>query len=597
MSTKRSISLLLMILFLMGCAIMGRSAEDTTAPDAEEPAEAPRELATSEQPLEEEERETSHSKRSPDDWELLYLQLKYQIEEHEREHPKKGIAWWDHIPYVEALDVFAEDRGQAFQYAQEAQAEGNDYYFNKFMDLEELAEYFGNHILDSAGILFGLKDYTGWANWCSKAEDPGKPIFDKAKERHFDKSITQKQIRKLLQASLEDLEHGYEYLHGELWDDRGRVNPQADACLEKVGWVRELADYFELDEEYQDATELMNRYLKDALCLLPKGHQWYLDLAKQYDLEETRKHIEGFYATVFGKVEVQRGEEREPAPGASVRVYAPKDDQEWKTTANEDGEYKIERVLLHKDCEPFEISAEYKGDRVDDRYDGPLEEPNTEYEFEKDLLIAPKTWKGTLTGKKSINWEGSGPKGSLGYPWEEYIVSEASVTLDFEVSYSRSRHGGDFYEDVVTASGTFVSFRDHTYKQQHTGTNSRWYWRTDTNRMESCSGNLIDMTVKLVIYEGTKQYGLSITAKTDTLCPFTYSASSTDPAIGVYNEGSGELTPRLGLMFVGVFEGGDTISGMQGEPVGEERPDCDGIFPCSDSAGSEWTWVLTKGED
>ena len=112
-------------------------------------------------------------------------------------------------------------------------------------------------------------------------------------------------------------------------------------------------------------------------------------------------HIEGFYATIYGLVEVEKNKGREPAPGAFVRVFSPKDKQEWTTNADPKGKYRIKGVILHKKCSPFQISAEYQGDRVDTSYTGPLSEPDSSHKYEKDLLIKKKARPDTaiLKGK------------------------------------------------------------------------------------------------------------------------------------------------------------------------------------------------------
>lgn len=350
-------------------------------------------------------------KRSTDEWELLFLHCQQQINKHATEYPTgrnylRGLK--DYMPYVHALEVFADDRDKAYQHAQEAQAEGNPYYFNKFMELVDRAQGEGNGVLNLADILLRLEDEhggsDGWANWCLKSEVNGKPLYDKARERSFDKGITQTQVKILLRASLDHLENGYEYLDSELWP-RGEVNPKADVCLSYVERVRKLAKYFELSSEYKDATDMMNRYLKDALCLLDAGHQWYLDLANEYKLQEAKKHIKGFYATLYGKVEVETSGGRKPGAGASVTVTDPHDGKTWEAKTDEKGNYKIKEVILHKDCSPFEITAKHKNCEGEAIYVGPLEEPDPSCEHKKDLLIycGADIWVIRATLNKRVN--------------------------------------------------------------------------------------------------------------------------------------------------------------------------------------------------
>jgi len=175
----------------------------------------------------------------------------------------------------------------------------------------------------------------------------------------------------------------------------------------------------------------MEGYYKDVLCKFPsgKGHKWYLELAKEYDLDKAVDHNEGFYATIKGKVEILTDDGKEPAPEAKVRVYAPLDDQEWTTTADEEGEYEIEEVILHKDCSPFEISAEYAGEKEETEFDGPLEKPDQSYEFEKDLLIEPSGWEGTI----KFHWVSHIPKDSPVRSEFDTVEAEASKNWTLEV--------------------------------------------------------------------------------------------------------------------------------------------------------------------
>jgi hypothetical protein len=649
-STKRSISLLLTILFLMGCALMGCDAEEpmktpTPAATAEESAEAPRALATSEQPLGEE-------GGGSFGWEDEYYRLKEKIEAEERE-PEGDLHLVEE--YMRWMETKARDRDAVEKlYEQvldawnadpenQALAEWKENFRLLYQFVQEAGEW---TTVRGAQATMGLHEEHGtlddWRWAIRRLQENGRKLYRKAQDTDFADEYVQGFARCLINFSIADVEAGrMDSLYSGRRVEIGTLDPEgslvlpdgsfdakclkrtettvlekgwadapADKGLEWVDQIREECDWWGFDFEKADATELMEEFYKDVMCKNPSdpGHKWYHELAEEYHLDKAIEHNEGFYATIYGKVEVQRGEEREPAPGASVRVYASKDDQEWATTANEDGEYEMERVLLHKDCGEFEISAEYKGDRVDDSYDGPLEEPDTAYEFEKDLLIAPKTWKGTVTIKRSVNWEDACEE----VPTQLidcHIVNETSVTLDFEVGYSRSEQGGDFYEDVVMASGTFVSSYDHTLKRR-AYVNLRpegnpTYLVTYNYRMDNCSGSWDMVVVVLEVYEETGRYILSIGANSDTRCPWTLFWSTLEP--GVQDRTSnGENIPVLIFSFEGSFEGGNTISGSWNEPVdevpvpnvipqityGENLMMDFGISP-----GTEWTWKLTRGKD
>ena len=90
----------------------------------------------------------------------------------------------------EALNIFADDRDKATQYAQEAQASGQPLYFNKFMDLAEFAHEAGNQ----QGLAYGSSDLLVWEDrygshsWktiCIKVRGFGIPLYDEAKKNRI----------------------------------------------------------------------------------------------------------------------------------------------------------------------------------------------------------------------------------------------------------------------------------------------------------------------------------------------------------------------------------------------------------------------------
>jgi hypothetical protein len=226
-------------------------------------------------------------------------------------------------------------------------------------------------------------------------------LYDEAKKLGFDEGIVRDRAQILLHRSLEELEKGTEYIPSVLFQGPpdGSVKREADEGLSWIEEVRVLTKYFELDGEYEYATDIMNRYLMEALCLLQKGHQWYIDLASQYGLDNAREYIEGFYATLYGKVEVQVGEGRTPASGTKVVVTDPHDGRTWETSADEDGSYEIKEVILHELCSPFDIKGEYQDATVESSYTGPLTEPNESKRHEKNLIF---NWELEM----EIRWSG-----------------------------------------------------------------------------------------------------------------------------------------------------------------------------------------------
>lgn len=343
-----------------------------------------------------------------DDWELQVTYLKHQIEQHARQHPSGNLK--DYMPYVKALQVFAADRDEALRLAQEAQASKDPAIrklFDPFMDLMERAQDEGNAVLGQADFLFRTVDQFGpisHGTLLMRAQHEGQIIYDEAGRLQFDQDITRQQMKRMLDTALIDLDTGWSLrcdsrYCGWLYPDPQRiyVAPQADMWLRRQEMIRERARYFKLPDVLNRATELMNLYLKDALCRLDKGHQWYLDLAIQYDLGSARQYIEGFYATLYGKVERETPEGRKPADNARVVVTDPHDNRTWQGFADESGRYEIKKVILHKACSPFRANAEHRGEKEQSSYHGPLKEPNPAERFEKNFLISQDFWEAEIT--------------------------------------------------------------------------------------------------------------------------------------------------------------------------------------------------------
>ena len=332
--------------------------------------------------------------RSADDWDYLLTTTSGEFWYHEANYPKRSTRY-DVTPYIEAMEIYASDRDKAIKYSQEAQAEGNPYYFNEFMKLAELIQETGNQkaVNNGATSLLTWDSRFGERHWwslCWILRNYGRPLYRGALINRFDENLVRESARILVTRSLDQLENGYQYLPSELWNTApdGTVKKEADVGLGWVETVREEAEYFKLTSEHSRATDLMNRYLKATLCLLSNGHQWYHNLSTKHSLSDARNYIEGFYATLFGKVEIDTGEEKLPAAEAKVTVTDPHDKRTWETETDQEGRYKIEDVILHEQCSPFNIFAEYHSDQVESQYIGPLTEPDPSAEHEKNLLFA-----------------------------------------------------------------------------------------------------------------------------------------------------------------------------------------------------------------
>jgi len=368
-----------------------------------------------------------------EDWQKEYDQLKAKIEREELE-PRTSPKNIDE--YERWMRIKAADRNKATELAGKAQLSGNPYWQNKFLELKELAQDSGNTTLWTGGYVFMRVETKGaggrgdnWKSAVFKAgPEVGQKLFRWAGQYGFDREIIRDYARCLMRFANGDVEEGntglYEGRRSEIGhlDQEGILVPPnrdfdvtcerrdefttveegepkvpADTAMEWVDEIREQCKWYKLQGEYDDSTDLMEEYLqeKKVLCDLPhdKGHYFFLKLAEDYDLPKAEEYIDEFYATIYGKVELDTMEGRKPARGAKVIVRstkdkeAPKNRREWTTTTDEDGKYKMKEVILHKDCSPFEITAEHRNCEEETQYVGPLEEPNSSYEYKKDLLI------------------------------------------------------------------------------------------------------------------------------------------------------------------------------------------------------------------
>jgi hypothetical protein len=441
----------------------------------------------------------------PPDLESIYQWLHALILKHISQHPSaSGLGGLRYPgPYIAGLMDFASDRTLAQSYALQAQAAGKLFYFNRFTHLANLAQSGGDVVLGHTDNLLVLEDEYGpryRAGWCFEAEHLGKPVWEVAGTLGFEREVMQGYARRIMQASLQHLERGYQYMPSELWPF-GQVHKQADQGLKWASSVRENSEYYGLQAERRKADELMNRYLIDALCLLSQGHKWYLDLAEQYSLSRAKEHIEGFYATLYGKVEVETAGQREPAEGATVTAEAPRDDRTWTATADAEGNYQMRRVLLHDECSPFQVRAEHEGDTAQVRFDGPLEQPDKSHRHQEDLLIRRRgaTWTGSLTGTRTNAGTSSGSLGSalVAVEWSAAETYNMQTSLQYDRVHFLS--GADVFEG--TSGGSYSM----GYYWEQTISEGGQVLSTTTRRIV-CSGGL-DADHVSVLLEWDRQAG------------------------------------------------------------------------------------------
>jgi hypothetical protein len=374
-------------------------------------------------------------------YEQSYAQLKQLIDANKDKPPTDSSL----EVYLQWIQTKAGHRDQVKAVLDEVNAlyikdpdnEQYNQWVQKFYELLQEAQNSGTGTVNAASIrhIF-IKGADSYDITLTRVTNFARPIFSKARECGFDTYYPKERARCLINYTIGDLESsrsgGGLYRDRELvfgyLDDEGNINipnrnfsvecerrsefqrmsegePQKTViwAFEWVDRIREECDWWGFEGEKQDATDLMNEYYEDALCKVPPhkqklGHKYFRDLAKEYErTEPSVKFNEGFYGTLYGKVEVREDGERKPAPRAKVTVSDY--DETWTTTADGEGRYEIKNVILHKDCSPFDISAEYEGDRVDDTYQGPLEKPDKNTRHEKNLLIIPDKqyqWSGEL---------------------------------------------------------------------------------------------------------------------------------------------------------------------------------------------------------
>lgn len=348
-------------------------------------------------------------------------------------------------PYLHWLEVKARDRAEVDALLQQLNVlayqspddEELSQWLQDFLDLRGVAQESGDktsRIGAGQVMRWGYSaGFDGWMPVIFSLKNNGRPLYLKAKETGFETTHVIARAECMLRYSTTDIEFG----HTAIWfgregflgwyDDEGfQVQPSSfdsDMCMrrrettrtadgsplypvdiafEQTKQIRDEAEWWQLEGERDDVIDLENDYYEDALCELPPheeklGHDWFRGVADAHELEESIEYNEGFYGTLYGVVELQMIDGREPASGARVTVKS--GDETWTATADAAGNYEISNVILHDDCSPHEIFATHEGDRVDDTYDGPLGEPDPSARHRKDLLIIPTlvfTWTGTL---------------------------------------------------------------------------------------------------------------------------------------------------------------------------------------------------------
>jgi len=403
----------------------------------------------------------SLSSFAQEDYEAAYNRLKAKIESELRQPPASNN---DLNLYLSWMVIKAKDRDECEKLSYKAGREGNPYWERKFFDLSDEADNSGEDTkTDAMFKLMRLDDRSGnpggYQQACYAAgPNVGERIYTTAIDNGYITDDIRERARCMMRYATNDLEANWLYSNHESflghydpdglqvmpegdWSitcmrrgeftttSQGDPLPPADNAMKMVQPVRDICKFYGLDPEFNDATDLMVQYLKEkkVLCLMPEeGHQWYMDLAQQYELDRAKEYMEGFYATIKGKIEKNKDGEIKPVPNAEVKFLAPDDNRTWTTNSDQDGYYRIEGVILHKSCSPFILSAEGEGCDKEEEVQGPLEEPDKNYELERNLVLdcEESGFSGTISMYETM---GAGENQSLLAaltPGGEYNVSK-----------------------------------------------------------------------------------------------------------------------------------------------------------------------------
>jgi len=425
---------------------------------------------------------------SAQNWEQTYNELKAKIEK-EYSEPVHGD-WVSKVfdEYLDWMDIKAADRKRAQGLSASAGNAGNPYWEKMFLDLMDYAHDSGETTLWMADYIFLRLRVKGsgragdsWQAAVDKSSRYGKPLYTKAKELNFDAAYVRESVRCLMRFALGDVETGHMGLYcdrkmeiGTQYDDEGNLlMPQMDfvaTCLPRsalhmasegyacaptdiglgmVEMIRDVCEWFKL-HEYYEATDLMNMFYKDTMCKSPpnkpgQGHRkFYGNLARKYHLKKSIDYNEGFYGTLYGKVEIETSEGRIAAAGAIVEVTAPFDGETWTTEADSEGNYEIKEVLLHKACSPFIITAQSGKDKITDQYFGPLEDPDRSYRHEKNLLIRKGDLSCLISAK--INWRDTSYYSDGSKKTETFGSANITITGVMRFKIKKSTSTAEWYE-------------------------------------------------------------------------------------------------------------------------------------------------------
>lgn len=370
------------------------------------------------------------------DWEAEYERMDRLVTQHVDEpggYPK------DLDPYLEWMKNKAVERDEvkrlqeevhrlSFQNPDDRELAG---WADKFFQLMNRAQESGIGTVNEACIRFLYVEDSKhpkahfWRPVIARLRQDGRRILQTARQTAFVSPMILARARCMANFCIKNVEDdsrgwgvydgreaffGYEDEEGLLvmWDrdfditcePRGDFTTTSEGTPSKptelgLDWIEEVRteiEWWPMEREYQDATDLMNQFFKDSMCEVPwntpdDGHRYFAALAELHKLQESLDYNERFYATLHGRVEIVTSSGRIPAAGAVVEVTAPNDGETWTGETDGNGRYEIKEVLLHKEFKPLEITARHGQDEVWDAFYGPLEEPDPSHRHEHNLEI------------------------------------------------------------------------------------------------------------------------------------------------------------------------------------------------------------------
>jgi len=354
---------------------------------------------------------------------------------------------------------------------------------NRFTQLLNLAQASGEGTVNEASMLYmyvRVKHCPKCANWSeviARLKANGRPIYQKATETSFLTDQVISRAKCMINFSIRSVEADergwgvYRGREGEFagsggdfdvdceprdsfhYTSKGEPDKPTDMGLNWIEQVREEARWWKFSDAEQDATELMEEFYKDSMCKTPpngcdKGHRHYKKLAERYNLPKAVTYNKGFYATIYGKVEVVSSSGRNAAKGAEVTVTSPLDGESWHGSADNEGNYEIKNVLLHKECMPFKITARYGQEEAWDVFYGPLEKPDPSYRYEKNIDIR----KVDILGQASVSISGH----TIGEPTSLIYKVNASARMIGTWKYSPEE--STTLEDVYVLDTQKISY-------------------------------------------------------------------------------------------------------------------------------------------